>query len=84
VKRPGHEADHSPPSSAEIMEIYLRSPNTPSWYGVQLKKRRKKVFRIRALFSTYVSNRVGCHIVYGVKGEGKVVPVPFLSQSTTP
>jgi hypothetical protein len=33
VKRPGREADHSPPSSAmvkECVELYLHSPNTPS------------------------------------------------------
>jgi hypothetical protein len=37
VKRPGREADHSPPSSAEVkecVELYLSSPNTPSWRGV--------------------------------------------------
>jgi len=42
VKRPGREADHSPPSSAEVkecVELYLHSPNTPSWRGVQLKHR---------------------------------------------
>jgi hypothetical protein len=36
VKRPGREADHSPPSSAEVkewVELYLHSPNTPSWRG---------------------------------------------------
>jgi hypothetical protein len=35
----GREADHSPPSSAEVkewVELYLHSPNTPSWRGVQL------------------------------------------------
>jgi hypothetical protein len=35
-KRPEREADHSPPSSAEVkecMELYLHSPNTPSWRG---------------------------------------------------
>jgi hypothetical protein len=34
----GHEADHSPPSSAEVeewVETYLHSPNTPSWRGAQ-------------------------------------------------
>jgi hypothetical protein len=34
----GREADHSPPSSAEVkdwVELYLHSPNTPSWRGVQ-------------------------------------------------
>jgi hypothetical protein len=41
VKRPGHEADHSPPSSADVkewVELYLHSPNTPSWRGAQLKE----------------------------------------------
>jgi hypothetical protein len=39
VKRTGREADHSPPFSAEVkecVELYLQSPNTPSWLGVQL------------------------------------------------
>jgi hypothetical protein len=36
VKQPGREADHLPPSSAEVkegVEIYLKSPNKPSWHG---------------------------------------------------
>jgi len=36
IKRPGREADHSLPSSAKVkerMELYLHSPNTPSWRG---------------------------------------------------
>jgi hypothetical protein len=36
VKRPGREADHLPPSSAEVkecLELYIHSPNTPSWRG---------------------------------------------------
>jgi hypothetical protein len=36
VKRLGREADHSPPSSAEVkerVELYFHSPNTPSWSG---------------------------------------------------
>jgi len=36
AKRPGREADHSPPSSTEIeecVELYLHSPSTPSWPG---------------------------------------------------
>jgi hypothetical protein len=40
VKRPGREADHSPPSSAgvkEYVELYLHSPNMLSWRGAQLK-----------------------------------------------
>jgi hypothetical protein len=33
---PGGEADHLPPSSAEVkewVELYLYSPNTSSWRG---------------------------------------------------
>jgi hypothetical protein len=36
IKRPGREADHSPPSSAEVkecVELYLHFTNTPSWRG---------------------------------------------------
>jgi hypothetical protein len=36
----GREADHSPPSSAEVkefVELYLHSSNTPSWRGAQLR-----------------------------------------------
>jgi hypothetical protein len=35
----GREADHSPPSSAEVKEwaeLYFHSPNTPSWRDAQL------------------------------------------------
>jgi hypothetical protein len=41
IKRPGREADHSPPSSAvvkECVDLYFHSPNTPSWCGAQLKE----------------------------------------------
>jgi hypothetical protein len=39
VKQPGREADHSHPSSAEVkewVELYIHSPNTPSWRGAYL------------------------------------------------
>jgi hypothetical protein len=39
VKRPGHEAHHSPPPTAKVkerVELYLYSPNTLSWGGAQL------------------------------------------------
>jgi hypothetical protein len=35
----GREADHSSPSSDEVkewVELYLHSPNAPSWHGAQL------------------------------------------------
>jgi hypothetical protein len=41
LKTPEHEADHSPPSSAEVKEcvdICHHSPNTPSWGGARLKR----------------------------------------------
>jgi hypothetical protein len=47
VKRPGREADHSSPSSAQVkecVEIYLHSFNTPSWRGAQLKYRDNFTF----------------------------------------
>jgi hypothetical protein len=38
VKRPGREADHSPPSSAEVKNAwcYTSTPNTSSWHGASL------------------------------------------------
>jgi hypothetical protein len=47
VKRPGREADHSPPSSAEVkelVELYLYFANTSSWRGAQLKHRDNFTF----------------------------------------
>jgi hypothetical protein len=44
VRRPGREANHSPPSSAKVKEwaeLYLHSLNTLSWHGAQLKKARR-------------------------------------------
>jgi hypothetical protein len=41
VKRPGREADHSPPSSAEVkecVELYLHYSSTLLLRGAQLKK----------------------------------------------
>jgi hypothetical protein len=46
IKRPGREADHSPPSSAEVkecVELYLH-PSTPSWHGAQLKKAQGQLY----------------------------------------
>jgi hypothetical protein len=47
IKRPGREADHSPPSSAEVkewVELYLYFHNMPSWRGAQLKHRDNFIF----------------------------------------
>jgi hypothetical protein len=44
---PGREADHSPPSSAEVkefVELHLHSPNVLSWRGAQLKKAQGQLY----------------------------------------
>jgi hypothetical protein len=49
VEQPGREADYSPTSSAEVkewVELYLHSPNTPSWRGAQLKHKENFIFII--------------------------------------
>jgi hypothetical protein len=46
VKRSGREADHSPPSSAEVkerVELYLHAPNKPSWRGAQLNHKENSI-----------------------------------------
>jgi hypothetical protein len=43
----GREADHSPPSSAEVkewVELYLHAPSTPSWRGAQLGEARGQLY----------------------------------------
>jgi hypothetical protein len=43
----GREAEHSPPSSAEIkewVEVYLHSPNTPSWRSAQLGGAQRQLY----------------------------------------
>jgi hypothetical protein len=45
----GREADHSPPSSAEVkewVELYLHSPNAPSWRGAQLRGAQGRLYVI--------------------------------------
>jgi hypothetical protein len=46
VKRPGREADHSPPYSAEVKNVwsYTSTPTTPSCCGAQLKHRDNFAF----------------------------------------
>jgi hypothetical protein len=49
----GREADHSPPSSAEVkewMEPYLHSPNTPSLRGAELGGAQEQLY----LYLSYV------------------------------
>jgi hypothetical protein len=62
VKRPGREANHAPPTSAEVkecVELYLHSPNTPSWHGAQLKKHRDPVGLGIFLFTTASRTALG-------------------------
>jgi hypothetical protein len=43
----GREADHSPPSSAEVKEwteLYIHSPSTPSWRGAQLGGAQRQLY----------------------------------------
>jgi hypothetical protein len=45
----GREADHSPPSSAEVkewVELCLHTPNKPSWCGVQLGGAQGQLYSI--------------------------------------
>jgi hypothetical protein len=49
----GREADHSLPSSAEVkewLELYLHSPNTPSWCGAQLGGAQGQLYHGNAWF----------------------------------
>jgi hypothetical protein len=60
IKRSGREAGHSPPSSAEVkecVELYLHSPNTPSWHGAQLKHRDNFTFTFT--FTLSIAPKVG-------------------------
>jgi hypothetical protein len=58
VKRPGPEADHSRPSSAEVkicVELYLHSLNTSSCRCAQLKHRDKFTFILPYFFYVVMS-----------------------------
>jgi hypothetical protein len=73
VKRPGREADHSPPSRAEVkewVELYLHSTNTLSWRGAQLKHRDNFTFTVTNfyLLLVWVWNLVS-HIKRGTHWE---------------
>jgi hypothetical protein len=57
VNRPGREADHSPPSSAEVkqwVERYFHSPNTPSWRGAQLNHADNFTFTFTFIFNSHL------------------------------
>jgi hypothetical protein len=65
VKQTGREANHSPPSGAEVkewLELYLHSPSTPLWRGAQLKHRDNFTFTLqvrrvqRSMLALYIYN----------------------------
>jgi hypothetical protein len=82
VKQLKHEADNSPPSSAKIkewVELYLHSPNTPSWHGAQLEKSTGTTLPLplHEWFSTWMLDILGCWKNYfSIK---PLVDVPFES-----
>jgi hypothetical protein len=54
VKRPGREADHLPPSRAEINEyvkLYFYTPNTPLWRSARLKEQYSDNFTFTFTFT---------------------------------
>jgi hypothetical protein len=56
----GREADHSPPSSAEVkewVELYLHSTNTPSWRGALLTHRDNFTFTFYLLPFTWSKDK---------------------------
>jgi hypothetical protein len=66
----GREADHSPPSSAEVKEcvaLYLHSPNTPSWRGAQLGGAQGQRWSICFLSSTCYSGWLPITRIIGIR-----------------
>jgi hypothetical protein len=60
IKRPGREADQSPPSSAEVkecVELHLHCSNTPSWRCDQLKIKYRNSFTFTFTFKMCISNK---------------------------
>jgi hypothetical protein len=67
VKWPEREADHSPPSSAEVkewVELHFNFPNKPSWRGTQLNHRDNFTFTFNVL---YGMNMTLNHIFQSIK-----------------
>jgi hypothetical protein len=74
LKRPEREADHSPPSNAEVnewVELYLHSPNTPSWRGAQLQHRDNFTFTIRDFQIKLVFNIQSSEVEEGFTSESR-------------
>jgi hypothetical protein len=65
VKWSGCEIDHSPPSSAKVkecVELYLHSPNMPSWHGAQLRKSTRTTLLL--LLPVYKISEMGEHSLH--------------------
>jgi hypothetical protein len=85
----GREADHSPPSCAEVkecVELYFHSPNTPSGRGAQLKKHKDNFnftffIHFAQLWQEFVASNESVINEYQqhneTKGKGKVIPALF-------
>jgi hypothetical protein len=61
LKRPGREADHSPPYIAkfkERVELHLHSANTPTWRGAQFKK----IFKVFSSWQEHGPLSASCSI----------------------
>jgi hypothetical protein len=71
----GREADNSSSSSAEVkewVELYLHSPNTPSWSDAQWGEHRGQLFSY--LLTYLLTHRAHkCDSRYGPRGEGERV-----------
>jgi hypothetical protein len=69
VERPWHEADYSPPSSAEVrkwVELYLYSPSTPLWRGAQLKHRDNFTFTLADTFHYFKFESLSQEFLWGI------------------
>jgi hypothetical protein len=80
VKRPGREADHSSPSSAEVKEcvkLYIHSPNTLSWRGAQLSTGTTLTLRLPFYGSNidYIMERGAVTAVSGVLRHWFIRPI---------
>jgi hypothetical protein len=63
VKRPGRETDHSLPSSVEVkecVELYLHSPNTPSWRGAKFKA-QGQIYLLKVRLGRNMYSILGVH-----------------------
>jgi hypothetical protein len=78
VKREGREADFSSLSTAEIkecVELYLHSPNTPSWRGAQLKSQGQLYLYLTHLQNNFCNSllRSTCAVVRFTKSPSGIL-----------